>query len=185
MITTRQSLNIFTWCPFLYPESTFLLVSTKIADSGHSQKYAPYVGSGIMLYPLTTVIVSNFWECAEDTEVRDSWTSCFGYGQSSCSWCWPKEKRTLGTRMTWCQISENAQKIRKSVIRGLPALVMARVRVLGADQKKSWLWRREWLNVTVAMMKGKKCRGPEKSYCASFMQIIQYGCLRGKRLILS
>ena len=35
------------------------------------------------------------------------------------------------------QISENAQKSRKSVIRGLPASVMARVRDLGADQKKS------------------------------------------------
>ena len=42
------------------------------------------------------------------------------------------------------QISENAQKSRKSVIRGLLALALARVRVLGGDQKKSGVWARKW-----------------------------------------
>ena len=32
----------------------------------------------------------------------------------------------------------------KSVICGLPALEVARICVLGADQKKSELWRRDW-----------------------------------------
>ena len=38
------------------------------------------------------------------------------------------------------RITENAQKSRKSVIRGIPALAVVRVRVLGADQKKSGPW---------------------------------------------
>ena len=33
------------------------------------------------------------------------------------------------------------------MIRGLPALAVARVRVLGADQKKSGLWGRERYNL--------------------------------------
>ena len=42
------------------------------------------------------------------------------------------------------QISESAKTSRKSVICGLPALQVARVRVLGADHKKSGLWGRDW-----------------------------------------
>ena len=55
----------------------------------------------------------------------------------------PKNTRNCGNGITvddrYCftEISENAQKSQKSVICGLPALAEARVRVLGADQKKS------------------------------------------------
>ena len=49
--------------------------------------------------PILTVTDDNHW--VDERKVRNSRTSCFGSGQSPCSWCRPKEKWALGTKLVF------------------------------------------------------------------------------------
>ena len=64
----------------------------------------------------------------------------FSFGQRQEHEIGPQPKPL--TTIIFILISENAQKSRKSVICGLLALAVARVRGLGADQKKIGIWQK-------------------------------------------
>ena len=46
---------------------------------------------------ITSHISNLVW--VDEQKVQNSRTSCFGSGQSPCSWCRPKEKWALGTKL--------------------------------------------------------------------------------------
>ena len=93
-------MNVSKCPPFSFPESAFLLVSTKNTDSGHFQGRKS-ANHGL---PARLRTRSEIWN------------------NSGCQWL---QKWT-------CTTTAHNREV-------------TRVRVLGADQKKSGLWRRDWV----------------------------------------
>ena len=102
---------------------TFLSQMRRLFEGGaYSRKYGNDLlslgGSEIRAGPVGVYfgnhwqlqIVSKFSDCADEPEVRDSWTSWFGTSQRLM--VLPKEARLLGTRMEWSSIRKRTSMLR-------------------------------------------------------------------------